>query len=235
MAQKFEIPEATRQRLMTRQGRLHAFEWLDPKRTALLVVDMQNYFMAEGYQGYCPSGKSIVPNVNRLAEAVRATGGLVVWILMEASEESKTGWANFHETYKPENREWRFKTLAAGTEGYKLWPELVVKPGDQTFVKRRYSAFVEAKGDLVQVLRGQDIETALICGVATNVCCESTGRNCMMSGFRTIMVSDGNATNSDEDHQHSLRGFMTFFGDVQSTDEVVALIAKGASGRAAAE
>ena len=50
MPQKFEIPEATHARLMTRQGRIDAYEWLDPKRTALLVVDMQNYFMAEGYQ-----------------------------------------------------------------------------------------------------------------------------------------------------------------------------------------
>ena len=40
MPQKFEIPEATQKRLMARQGRIHAFEWLDPKRTALLVVDM---------------------------------------------------------------------------------------------------------------------------------------------------------------------------------------------------
>ena len=235
MPQKFEIPEATRARLMTRQGRIHAFESLDPKRTALLVVDMQNYFMAEGYQGYCPHGKSIVPNVNRLADALREGGGKVIWILMDASEESKTGWANFHETYKPENRERRFKTLAEGTEGYQLDPGLVVKPGDETFIKRRYSAFTEAKGSLIDLLRGQNIETALVCGVATNVCCESTARTSMMHGIRTIMISDGNATNLDEDHQHALKNFMTYFGDVQSTDEVVALIAKGVTGRAAAE
>jgi ureidoacrylate peracid hydrolase len=235
MPQKFEIPEATRQRLMQRQGRIHAYEWLDPKRTALLVVDMQNYFMAEGYQGYCPHGKSIVPNVNRLADALRATGGKVVWILMDASEESKKGWANFHETYIPERREWRFKTLAEGTEGYKLDPGLVVKPGDETFIKQRYSAFTEGRGSLIDLLRKSDIETALVCGVATNVCCESTARTSMMHGIRTIMVSDGNATNLDEDHQHTLKNFMTYFGDVQSTDEVCALIAKGLGARAAAE
>jgi ureidoacrylate peracid hydrolase len=235
MPQKFEIPEATRKRLMARQGRIHAFEWLDPKRTALLVVDMQNYFMAEGYLGYCPHGKSIVPNVNRLADALRAKGGMVVWIQMEASEESKSGWSNFHETYTPENRERRFTTLAAGTDGYALDPGLVVKPGDVTFVKRRYSAFTEAKGSLIDLLRSHDIQSALVCGVATNVCCESTARTAMMHGIRTIMVSDGNATNLDEDHQHALKNFMTFFGDVQSTDELVALIAKAVGSRAAAE
>jgi len=232
---KFELSESTKQRIVARQGRLHAFEALDPKRTALLVVDMQNYFMAEGFQGYCPTGHEIVPNVNRLADAVRQGGGTVIWILMEASEESKTGWANFHETYKPENRERRFKTLGPKGDGYKLWPNLVVKPGDETFVKQRYSAFIEAKGDLVALLRQHNIETALICGIATHVCCESTGRNCMMHGFRTIMVSDGNSTQNEDDHVASLRGFMTYFGDVQTTDEVVAMIAKGKLGRAAAE
>jgi ureidoacrylate peracid hydrolase len=231
---KFQLSEETKSRILARQGRLHAFESLDPKRSALLVVDMQNYFMKEGEQGYCVHGVDIVPNVNRLADSLRRAGGTVVWILMEASEESKTGWANFHETYSAERRERRFASLGAAGEGYKLWPDLVVKPGDVTFVKRRYSAFVEAKGDLVALLRERGIETALVCGVATNVCCESTGRNCMMHGFRTVMVSDGNATFSDAAHQASLEGFITFFGDVQTTDEVVAMIDRTAS-RAAAE
>ncbi len=232
--QKFDISDITRERILARQGRLHAFESLDPRRTVLLVVDMQNYFMADGFLGCCTQARDTVPNVNRLAASLRDAGGTVVWIQMEASEELKTDWANFHESYRPENRTRRMATLCEGSEGYKLWPELVVKLEDEIFVKRRYSAFVAAKGNLVDLLRKHDAETVLICGVATNVCCESTGRNCMMEGFRTIMVSDGNATFSDAAHQASLEGFMTFFGDVQTTDEVVALIAK-AGARAAAE
>jgi ureidoacrylate peracid hydrolase len=119
-------------------------------------------------------------------------------------------------------------------EGYKLWPGLEVDPADEIFVKRRYSAFVAAKGNLVDLLRRHGAETVLITGVATNVCCESTGRNCMMEGFRTVMVSDGNASFSDAMHQASLEGFMSFFGDVQTTDEVIGMIAK-AGARAAAE
>ncbi len=232
--QKFELSDATRQRILARQGRLHAFESLDPRRTTLLVVDMQNYFMADGFLGCCPQARDIVPNVNRLAASLRDAGGTVVWIQMEASEESKTAWANFHETYRPESRERRFDTLSEGADGYALWPELEVKPEDEIFIKRRYSAFVAAKGSLVDLLKTHDTETVLICGVATNVCCESTGRNCMMEGFRTIMVSDGNASFSDAMHNASLEGFMVFFGDVQSTDEVVGMIGK-AGARAAAE
>ena len=68
-------------------------------------------------------------------------------------------------------------------------------------------------------------DTIAIAGVATNVCCESTGRDCMMRGFRTIMVSDANASFSEAEHQAALLNFITYFGDVQSTEEVVARLA----------
>ena len=71
------------------------------------------------------------------------------------------------------------------------------------------------------------MEMVLITGVATNVCCDSTGRDCMMRGFPTIMVSDGNASFTEDEHQAALLNFITYFGDVQSTDEVVARLKAG--------
>lgn len=217
----FEVPASVAARLIERQGRLHAYEDYDPATTALLVVDMQNYFMAEGEPGCCPAAREIVPDVNRLAGAVRAAGGTVVWIQMEASEESLEKWANFHEKYLPEQREKRFRSLGATGEGYRLWPELVVGSGDEIVVKTRYSAFLQGSSDIEERLRSRGIETVLVAGVATNVCCESTARDCMMRGFRTIMVSDANAAYSEELHRAALLGFITVFGDVQSTDEVL--------------
>ena len=77
---KFEIPDHVKQRVIKRQGHLHAIQSLDPSKTALLVVDMQNYFMADGQLGCCPVARDIVPNVNSLAGALRDAGGHVVWI-----------------------------------------------------------------------------------------------------------------------------------------------------------
>ncbi len=231
---KFEVPQDLARRIAERRGRLHTHESMDPARTAFVVVDMQNYFMAEGELAYCPGADEIVPAVNRLAQTVRETGGLVVWIVMEASEESKENWKNFHETYLPELREIRFQSLGTGGEGYKLWPDLITEAADETVVKTRYSAFVEGSSEIEKVLRRHDIETVLIGGVATNVCCDSTARDCMMRGFRTIMVSDANATFSEDEHAAALTTFITFFGDVQETDEVIERLNTGL-GKAAAE
>lgn len=219
--QKFDIPEALAERISQRRGRLHAYEAFDPQTTALVVVDMQNYFMAEGELAYCAAAKDIVPNVNRLAGSLRDAGGLVVWIAMEASEESRTQWANFHETYLPEFRDTRFGSLGADGFGYKLWPDLDTRDADENVIKTRYSAFIEGSSNVEAVLRNRQIETVLVAGVATNVCCDSTARDCMMRGFRTIMVSDANASFSDAEHQGALTTFITFFGDVQPTEKVV--------------
>ena len=69
---KIDIPDEVRERVIKRLGRLHVIESLVPAKTALLVVDMQNYFMADGQFGCCPVARDIVPNVNRLAQALRA-------------------------------------------------------------------------------------------------------------------------------------------------------------------
>lgn len=231
---KIHIPQATIDWVVQRQGRRHAYEALDPAKTALLVVDMQNYFMKDGQLGCAPIARDIVPNVNRLAGSTRAAGGAVVWIQNAAPEDSRRSWANLHQMYSTERRERRFAGLAAGSEGYALWDGLDVRAGDERVVKTRYSAFIEGSSDLAQRLRRRGLDTVLVTGVATNVCCESTARDAMMLGFRTIMVADANATFTDDEHNATLSTFMMFFGDVQTTDEVIGRLQQ-ASGRTAAE
>jgi ureidoacrylate peracid hydrolase len=231
---KVHIPQATIDWVVQRQGRLHAYEDLAPERTALVVVDMQNYFMQDGQLGCAPVARDIVPNVNRLAEAVRRTGGVVAWIQNAAPEESRRSWANLHQMYHAERRERRIAGLTAGSEGYALWSGLDVRDMDERVVKTRYSAFIEGSSDLAPRLRRRGVDTVLVTGVATNVCCESTARDAMMLGFRTIMLSDANATFTDAEHNATLATFMMFFGDVQTTDEVIGRLSQ-ASGRSAAE
>lgn len=230
---KVQIPQETLDFVLQRQGRLHAYESFDPARTALLVVDMQNYFMQDGQPGCAPAARDIVPNVNRLADALRNRGGLVVWIQNAAPEESRRSWANLHAMYSRERRERRIAGLSCGAEGYALWSALDVRPGDELVVKTRYSAFIQGASGIEDRLRAREVDSVLVTGVATNVCCESTARDAMMRGFRTVMVSDANATFTDDQHNATLATFMMFFGDVQSTDEVIARL--GQAGRSAAE
>ena len=77
---KIAISQSALDRMNTRMGKLHPFDAIDPRATALLVVDMQNYFVKPGHQGEVPLAREIVPNINRLAAELRRRGGHVVWI-----------------------------------------------------------------------------------------------------------------------------------------------------------
>src|SRR5438046_10112767 len=81
----------------TRDGRLNAYDTLDARKTALVVVDMQNYFVADGMPGCAPEARTIVPNINRLAEATRTAGGAVIRIQAEALIADPQDWRNRKE------------------------------------------------------------------------------------------------------------------------------------------
>ena len=124
----------------------------------------------------------------------------------------------------PENSDKRVEGMSPGGSGFELWPELEVKDEDMVVPKIRYSAFMPPPSKLDAVLKKQAIDTVLITGVATCTCCESTARDAMMLNYRTLMVSDGNAAPNDDLHNASLNQFYLQFGDVQSTNEVIALL-----------
>lgn len=221
MPHEFVIPRALADQLVARRGKLHPYEDFTPARTALLVVDMQNYFVQTGEAAFCPAAAGIVPNINRLADALRDAGGKVVWIVTEANQEAWDNWKNFYEMYSPEGAQRRVDTLVPGSSSFDLWSELTPAPDDETVIKSRYSAFIQGSSEIETLLQNAGIDTVLVTGTVTNVCCESTARDAMMRGFRTIMVSDGNAANTDEAHRAALTGFISTFGDVQTTDQVI--------------
>ena len=199
---KVSIPKSVVDRVIARRGREFVYEGLDPAKTALIVVDMQNAFMLEGVaHALCPMAKEIVPNINRLAEAMRATGGTVVWIKTTFTPEVLKSWSVFYEMATPESGAKRIEALTADSKGHELWPDLDVRKDDLMVEKDRFSAFIQDSSNLAEVLRARGLDTLLITGTVTNVCCESTARDAMMLNFRTIMVTDGNAAVTDEDRR----------------------------------
>jgi ureidoacrylate peracid hydrolase len=228
------IPEALVERVIARRGGEHCFADLDPARTALVVIDLQHAFMTDGVgHAVCPAARDIVPAVNRLAAAVRAAGGGVFWVQMTHDQHCLDEWSVAHEMASPEMREKRIAALSEGTLGHQLWPDLEVRPEDEVVKKYRYSAFMPGTSDLPDRLRARGFDTVLITGTVTNVCCESSARDANMTNFRTIMVSDGNAAASQEEHDASLAAFYNVFGDVMDTDMIIAYLKRARPARAA--
>ena len=119
-------------------------------------------------------------------------------------------------------------------EGYAYWHLNDIRPEDAQITKTRYSAFIQGASSLEQCLRDRGIDTLLITGTATNVCCESSARDAMMLNFKVVMVSDALATHSDEEHNATLSTFYGQFGDVQTTDQALQSLERGDAARAAA-
>lgn len=234
---KLSIPQSVTDRVIARRGREHIFDDLNPARTALVVVDMQNGFMVpELGHAPCKMAHEIVPNINRLAEAVRVTGGAVIWIQTAYTDETLTSWSTLYGMVGQKGADKRKFSLSPGNKGYDLFPDLKVEPADLIVVKKRYSAFIQGSSDIEDVLRKRGLDTLLITGTVTNVCCESTARDAMMRNFKTVMVTDGNAANTDEDHNAALANFYLTFGDIMSTDFATHCLQRNAAkGLAAAE
>ncbi|TMK02472.1 MAG: cysteine hydrolase [Alphaproteobacteria bacterium] len=229
------IPQSVVTRVIERRGREHIYENLDPARTALVVVDMQNAFMLPGVaHALCPMAEKIVPNINRLAQAVRETGGTVVWIKTTFKEDALQSWSTYFEMVSPQHGAKRVEALTAGSKGHQLWDSLEVRAQDLIVEKNRFSAFIQGSSDLAEILRARGLDTILVTGTVTNVCCESTARDAMMLNFKTVMVSDGNAAVTDADHNASLCAFYLTFGDIMSTDMLIACLTRNAAGKLAA-
>jgi len=208
-------------RVLARRGRLHLYDRLDPERTALLAIDMQNAFVAPGAPIEVPGARAIVPTLNRLAAELRKRGVPVIWVLHQNSGD----WANFFDVFvKPDNRARAAQALEAGSELQKPWRELDVAPSDVKVTKNRYSALIGQSSSLAGVLRERNIDTLLIAGTKTNVCCECTARDAMMLDYKVVMLSDCTAALSDDEHRATLENVIQQFGDVLSADEALALV-----------
>ena len=220
-------------RVKARSGKAHPFDSLHAHRTALLAIDLQNYFLKPGAQGETPSARAIVPVVNELAAGLRSRGGHVVWI-RNGTAGTRQSWSTFHECLMtPERQQRRYKDMDTEGDGFEFWHALDIRPDDGKMEKKRFSAFIQGSSPILDYLHGRNIDTVLIGGTATNVCCESTARDAMMLNFKTIMVSDALAARSDELHAASLTAFYSNFGDVQTAAEVQESLDRGPQARKA--
>jgi ureidoacrylate peracid hydrolase len=233
---KVEISPAVMDRVKALRGHAHMFDRLDPARTAHIIVDLQNGFMEPGAIVEIPQAREIVPNVNRISATVRAVGGINVFIRYLIEDTAIVQWSTWFTYFAtPERRKAMNETFRRGCHGFELWPELEMQPKDVIVDKTRFGAFVPGSSDLHDILHARGIDTLIITGTATNVCCESTARDAMQMNYKVVFVADGNATNTDAEHNATLNNMVRLFADVMTTEELIGFLQSSSAAREVAE
>jgi ureidoacrylate peracid hydrolase len=213
------------ERIEQRRGGMRVFDRLNSKRTAHIVVDLQNGFMAPGAVAEIGEAREIVPAVNRISTAVREAGGLVVYIQNTFDDEAIRTWSTYFDHFcSPTRRQRMIEAFTPGAEGHALWAGLDVRPEDLKVWKRRFGAFAPGASDLHANLQARGVDTLIITGTASQVCCESTARDAMMLNYKVFFVADGNATFTDEEHNATLSAMAYTFCDVIGSDALIKLI-----------
>jgi ureidoacrylate peracid hydrolase len=209
------IPEKIVDKVVARRGRLHAFESLDPKTTALVVIDLDE----ASVQGDATSRRMTVA-VNALAQAVRGAGGTVAWVLSRMDVMPR----HFNAILGQRMAAKYFSDGHGEGGGTRLWRELEVSPGDVRATKSGASAFFPGKCNLKSQLDVRGIDTVLIAGTVTNICCESSARDAAELEYRVILVSDALSGHAHGLHEATLATFYRIFGDVRPSREIVDLL-----------
>jgi ureidoacrylate peracid hydrolase len=209
-----------------RRGRLELFDTIDARRTALLVIDMQRAWLADGAPFETPPARALIPAINRLAGALRRQSGTVIWIQHTAAKAGQDGyWPLYFEHFIREaQRAAAIAALETGAPLHALDPALEGSDGDLVLPKYRFSAFVRTRHDLESMLVARGIDTLVVTGTATNVCVESTVRDAMMRDFRVFMPHDAVAALDPEAHSAGLRSVMQSFADVRPVEALLALL-----------
>ncbi len=205
---------------------------LKPERTALVNVDMQNCFV-EGYPISAPDGLAVLERINRVAAACRQAGILVI----HTRQVFRADGSNVGLVAEFDPATINAGTLNQGSEAAALHPRLVVEARDILLDKPRFGAFHAT--DLELILRTREIDSIIITGIATNICCETTAREGAVRSFRVFFLSDGTATFrigsvSAADLQRATCATLgLIFAQVLTVDAMIGKMARAARGAAA--
>ncbi|WP_019121745.1 isochorismatase family protein [Brevibacillus massiliensis] len=198
----------------------------DPKRAALLVIDMENDFVRPGAPMFVPMAYDMLPNIKRLLDACREKEMTIIYTAhVHGKDRGDMGlMADFWAPIGSQT------ALVDGTEGVEIYQEIAPKEGELLIKKHRYSAFYNT--DLETQLRNRGIDTLIITGTVTNMCCESTARDAQFRDYKVIFVSDANGTMdhpdlgagsmSAEEVQKAVLTSLSFcIAEIASTEEVI--------------
>ncbi len=191
---------------------------LNAAASALLVIDMQQFFLDPASPTFACGGVAIIPMVKRLIDAFRRAARPVIFTRHVHHpgdlDSGIMGWW------------WEGKCLEDSPES-EINPVLEPMPGEKVVFKHRYSAFYNT--DLETVLRCLKVEDIVVSGTMTNMCCESTARDAYYRDYRVFFPADGTGSINEEMHVASLLNLAFGFAYVTTTDAISAQLTSNLS------
>jgi nicotinamidase-related amidase len=177
--------------------------------SALLVIDMQQFFLHPESPTFTCGGVAILPTVKRLVSAFRTASRPVIYTRHvhhpDDIDSGIMGWW------------WEGKCLEGSAESA-VHPELAPMPGEKVVLKHRYSAFYNT--DLETVLRCLKVEDLVVTGIMTNMCCESTARDAYYRDYRVFFPADATGSITEEMHLASLLNLAFGFAHVTTAGRI---------------
>ena len=188
---------------------------VDPRRTAVLVVDMLNEFCKEGGAMVLPGYEALIGPQTRLIEAARTAGAPIVFVV------------DTHRRHMRREREFVKRTphCIEGEWGCQVIEELAPREDDIFVIKRRYSGFFNTDLDLT--LKDMGVDTVVVMGVVTNICVRSTVHDAFFHGYQVIVPEDCVAATGPREQESSLYDIATHFGFVSDAKEVAGALKEG--------
>jgi ureidoacrylate peracid hydrolase len=206
------------------------FSDLDPGRTALLVIDMQAFFIDWPGGMTNPYAAAIIDNTNRLTAAMRTAGGKVIFTQHASHDEFPWRVPDWQEKGSAVLKALNTR-LRPGNPEFALHEGIHAEPGDARIVKHRPSAFhplsyEDEASSLRRRLDADGVDTLLITGTLTNGCCESTARDAWQHGYKLLFVEDATAALTDVEQNATLTSMAAFFAHVLSTQRLVEILGR---------
>jgi len=196
VAVTLQVPEYTVEREVTVQ----------PRTTALIVVDMQNDFVKRGGALVVETAAATIPAIQRLLALARAKG-MKVFFTQDTHEEGDI-----------EFPIWGPHVLR-GTWGWQIVDELAPRPGERVIEKLRYDGFFGTPLD--HELRLAGIQSVIVCGTVANICVLHTAGSAALRGYRVVLLIDAISAITPFDQQAAIRQVHFLYRGVITTSEAI--------------
>ncbi len=175
--------------------------------SALIVTDMQNYFLSPGSHSFIPSAGAIVHNINKLIRFFHCNERPVIFT------------RHINDNQNSGSMAWWWNDLVKASSSFAEITDEIDPKSDRVIVKSQYDAFYSTGLD--ELLVSYQVQYPVFCGVMTNLCCETSVRSAFVRGFRPVLPIDATATYLREMHLATFRNLSFGFSPVLTTTEVI--------------